>query len=337
MRAAVSTPTDELGGRRGRRTGARWLGAAVSVVSLAAVVWWISRQGPPQLPDSRAGFAWLALALLVIAVNFGLRGLRWHLLLRAASIPHRARDAEGLLLVGYMGNTVLPARGGELLRIGLLGQRTTAKRRAILGTVLVERALDAAVLVALAGLLALAGAEATPEGLGPAAGGGVVLVALLAAAAWAFRLRRRGRLERLVSAVRPVLDTLRAFAGRAALWPAALTIVIWCIDGFTLALLTRSIDVELGFGGALAVVVLASLAAAIPAAPGYAGTFDAAMLVGLHAAGIDGADASGVLLLARFAFFVPVTIAGLVTLVVGYGGVRRAARLAEEPLTSAAG
>jgi hypothetical protein len=44
-----------------------------------------------------------------------------------------------------------------------------------------------------------------------------------------------------------------------------------------------------------------------------------------------------VLLLSRFAFFVPVTIAGLVTLVVGYGGVRRAARLADEPLTSAAG
>jgi uncharacterized membrane protein YbhN (UPF0104 family) len=337
MRAFVPIQTEELTGRRRPGRGARWLGAAISLVSLGAVVWWISRQGAPQLPDSPAGFAWLALALVVIAANFGLRGLRWHLILRAAAIPHRTRDAHGLLLVGYMGNTVLPARGGELLRIALLGQRTDAKRRAILGTVLVERALDGAVLVALGLLLALAGAKATPDGLAPALGGGVAVLVLLAAGAWAFRLRRRGRLERLVQAVRPVVDTLRAFAGRAALWPAALTALIWSIDGFTLMLLTRSIDVELGFGSALAVVVLAALAAALPAAPGYAGTFDAAMLVGLHAAGLDGTDASGVLLLTRFAFFVPVTIAGLVTLVAGYGGVRRAARLADEPLTPAAG
>ena len=71
---------------------------------------------------------------------------------------------------------------------------------------------------------------------------------------------------------------------------------------------------------ALAVVVLASLVAAIPAAPGYAGTFDAGIIVGLRAVGVEGGDAVGVLLLARFMWFVPPTIVGLAVLVLGYGG-----------------
>jgi uncharacterized membrane protein YbhN (UPF0104 family) len=65
------------------------------------------------------------------------------------------------------------------------------------------------------------------------------------------------------------------------------------------------------------------LAAAIPAAPGFAGTFDAAMIVGLKAAGITGGTAVGLLILARFMFFVPATVIGLIVLVTRYGGLRR--------------
>ena len=43
------------------------------------------------------------------------------------------------------------------------------------------------------------------------------------------------------------------------------------------------------------------------------------MLLGLHAADVQGGDAVGVLLLARFLFFVPVTLAGLAVLIFGYG------------------
>jgi uncharacterized membrane protein YbhN (UPF0104 family) len=108
-------------------------------------------------------------------------------------------------------------------------------------------------------------------------------------------------------------------------------VLIWLLEGVTFLSIARAVDVELSVLAALAVVVLASLAAAIPAAPGYVGTFDAALLVGLHAAGVEGGDAVAVLVLARFMLFVPVTLAGLITLVVGYGGVRRPVRPLRRP------
>ena len=70
--------------------------------------------------------------------------------------------------------------------------------------------------------------------------------------------------------------------------------------------------------------MLASLFAAIPAAPGYAGTFDAGIVLGLKAVGVTGGAAVGFVVLARFVMFVPVTIVGLFLLLHTYGGFRRA-------------
>jgi uncharacterized protein (TIRG00374 family) len=292
----------------------------VSAFSLAAVVWWISRQESPTLPDSRTGFAWLALALVVSACTLALRGWRWHRIMRDAGIPHRLRDAFGLTLVAYMGNNVLPVRGGELLKIGLLGARTTARRREIFGTVLVERFLDAAVLAAMFAALTWAGVKGSASGWGTAA----VAVALLAASglglAIYLRLRRGGRFERFAAAIRPVARASKLFTKWEGIRLGALSVLIWTFEGITFVIIARSIGVELSVLSAIAVIVIASLAAAIPAAPGYVGTFDAGIIVGLHAAGVKGGDAVGVLLLARFMFFVPVTIVGLIVLLVGYGG-----------------
>jgi glycosyltransferase 2 family protein len=314
-----------------RPSASSLLGLLVSVISLGAVVWWVSRQEAPRLPDSRAGFAWLGFALAVIGCNFALRGWRWHCIMRHAAVPHRVRDAFGLTLVGYMGNNVLPARGGELLKIGILGARTTARRREVLGTVVVERVLDAAVLAALFVVLTWAGVDGSPGGEGVAALVAAALVAAAIGLAAYLRLRRGGRFERFAATIRPVARASKLFARREGVPLAALSLVIWCLDGFSFMLIGRSLGIELGLLAALAVVVLASLAAAVPAAPGYLGTFDAAILVGLNAAGIEGGSAVGVLLLARFMYFVPVTIVGLGTLVACYGARRGRGRVFGEP------
>jgi glycosyltransferase 2 family protein len=296
------------------------LGALVSILSLGAVAWWISRQEQPRLPDSPAGFAWLLLALVVSACTLMLRGWRWHRILNYAEAPHRLRDAFGLTLVAYMGNNVLPARGGELLKIGLLGARTTARRRAILGTVLVERLLDSAVLAALFAALTWAGVKGSASGWATATLAAAVLGVAAIGLTVYVRLRRRGRFERFAAVIRPVAGAAKLLAGREGARLAVVSLVIWCLEGITFMVIARSIDFHLAPLSALAVIVLASLAAAIPALPGYVGTFDAALLVGLHAVGVEGGDAVGLLLLARFVFFVPVTVVGLGLLVLGYGG-----------------
>jgi glycosyltransferase 2 family protein len=304
----------------------RRISVAVSVVSLAAVAWWISKQDTPQFPDSASGWAWLLTAVCAYAVALAVRGFRWHRILRLTGIPHARADAYRLTLVGYMGNNVLPVRGGELLRVGLLGSRTTARRREILSSVIAERLLDAAVLAAMFAVLTWANVADAPAGQTPAAVAAIALVAAAIALASYLALRRRGYFHALHEKIGPFVRSLRLFAHVEGLLLAGLTVLAWCGEGLTLLLIGRSLGLDLHILDTLQIIVLASLFAAIPAAPGYAGTFDAGLVLGLKAVGVTGGTAVGFVVLARFVMFVPVTLVGLFLLLHTYGGFKVAQR-----------
>ncbi len=301
----------------------------VSVVALALVAWWVSRQDAPKFPSSAGGYGWLVAALGVYSVALVARGWRWHRIMRLAEIPHRRADAYRLTLVGYMGNNVLPARGGEVLRIAILGSRSTAKRRTILGSILAERILDAAVLAALFAVLTWFGVAHAPAGQWPAAVAAVALVLGGIALAGYLALRRRGHFARFNEKVRPVTRALKVFAHAEGLLLATLSALIWCCEGTTLLLVGHALGLELHFLDSTLIIVLASLLAAIPAAPGYAGTFDAGLVLGLNAVGVHGGTAVGFILLARFVMFVPVTLAGLAVLLHSYRDFRLGRRGSE--------
>ena len=60
----------------------------------------------------------------------------------------------------------------------------------------------------------------------------------------------------------------------------------------------------------------------VPSGPGYVGTFDAAIVFGLHALGHT-ESALSYLLLLRFVIAVPITLLGLLALAGRFGGVAR--------------
>jgi uncharacterized membrane protein YbhN (UPF0104 family) len=74
---------------------------------------------------------------------------------------------------------------------------------------------------------------------------------------------------------------------------------------------------------ALYVLALASMFALVPSGPGYAGTVDAATILGIKAVGGSSRAAVSYLILVRFIVFVPITIVGLIVAVARYGGFRR--------------
>jgi uncharacterized membrane protein YbhN (UPF0104 family) len=301
------------------------LGALVSIASLGAVVWWASKQGTPKLPSGASGLALVAAAVLVYAVATVARGWRWHGILRKAGIPHARADAYALLPVGYMGNTVLPARGGELLRVFLMAGRGDAKRREVLGSIVCERLVDAATLVVLFAALTWAGVAGTPLGERPALAAVLVLAAGLAGVRVYLGLRRRGRLDAFAERVRPLVRAGRPLLGRGGIVLAAATIGIWMLEALVLWLLGRSLSLDVSPVGACFVLVLSAFLSLVPAAPGYIGTYDAAIVFGLKGLGITGSQAVGFALLTRFVIFAPITVAGLALLVWRYGGLRRIA------------
>jgi uncharacterized membrane protein YbhN (UPF0104 family) len=333
---ASTSPARERSAASGwleRRLGGRrrdLLGLAVSLVSLVAVLWWASRQETPHFPTSFGNLAVLAGAALLYAAPTLARGLRWHEILRTAGILHKRLDAYLLVVVGYMGNTVLPARGGELLRAVIMGPRSSARRREILGTIIAERLLDVVVLVCLFSVMTFANVGGSPLGQAPAVIAAIAVAALGAAVSLYLRLRRRGRFERFAAVVRPFARASKLLFGRMGLALVGLTVVIWLFEGTILMLIGRALDLDLSLLEGVFLVVLASFTAMIPAAPGYVGTFDGALIFGLKALDVPGGDAVAFAVLARFILFVPITTAGLLICFARYGGFR-ALRTYEAP------
>jgi uncharacterized membrane protein YbhN (UPF0104 family) len=269
--------------------------------------------------DSPGGFSLLALALVVCALNTIARGWRWDAILRRAHAKHETVDAFAITVVGYMGNTVLPARGGELLRILLLAERSAASRLEVLGSIIPERLLDAATLVALGTIFALVGVAGAPGGVGWTIAGAAALVTGIAALLGYLGLRRRGRFDRFAARVRPIARASRLLASPAGAALALLTATVWLGEGLVLVIVAHSLDIHPSLMQATLAVVVASLSALVPALPGYVGTFDAAFLFVLHAQGTRGGAAAGLLLLYRFIVFVPIAVVGVAILIGRYG------------------
>jgi glycosyltransferase 2 family protein len=316
-------------------------GLAISAVSLVAFIWWATEQARPEFPSGARELSELAGCLAIYAVTTLLRGWRWHTILRRAHVDHARVDAYALTVVGYMGNNVLPARGGELLRVLLLGERTTARRREILGTIIAERFLDLLTIVTLFAALTVGDVAGKPLGVAPLVLVASVSVAGASVLALLKAVRRRGRLERFAKLIRPFAHATRVLVGWSGVVLAAVTVAIWLLEASTFWLVGDALHLGMTPVEALFLVVLTSFVAIIPSAPGYIGTFEAAVVFGLNALGIEGGQALAFALLIRFLLYVPITLVGLGLMLVRYGGLRRlrfwstdSATAGDEPLPS---
>jgi uncharacterized membrane protein YbhN (UPF0104 family) len=190
--------------------------------------------------------------------------------------------------------------------------------------VVAERMLDA---IALASIFAVVVygilRETTLPSDKPLLVAGIGL-ALAAAGLVAVMALRRGRaLARVRDFMRPLAGAPRALCSREGFVLLLASFLVWALEASVYLAVARAAGLEISGMGALYVMALTNLFAMLPAAPGYVGTFDAAVVFGVKAIGGLGSQALSYLLLLRFVLFVPVTAVGLAVLLARYGGWSR--------------
>jgi glycosyltransferase 2 family protein len=303
---------------------------AVSAVALAAVVWWAIRQPLPTLPDAGAALPPLCAGLALYALATVLRGERWRALLRHGGARCSRADACALTTIGYMGNNALPARAGDLMKAFLSARRTQRPGAEIVGVLVAERILDAAALgLVFAALVTTLRLPLGVPGWALALVGGGLAAA--AAVAW-FLGRRTAAGQRARVMVATVLAPSRRLWSRRGAALLGLSMALWLVEGGVYAVLGGVAGVHLSLLDGLYVMALANIAALVPAAPGYVGTYDAAVLLGVSLVTSAAHPAAiAYVVLVRFVLFVPITLAGLLVLVARYGGRREVGTLLRAP------
>ena len=273
------------GGEVRGRSAWSWILSA----SLAALLLWWAVRGVEwkRVAALLANADWRLVAAAAGATSFSLflRGLRWRILLNAAcrlpvATVFWANNA------GYLGNNLLPARAGELIRSFLISSRSTLSRTYVLTTALSERLMDVIALV-LGSSLLLLGIHPKPGWMEDLSRTMAIVAAAGAAAITV--LPHTGRLpevmiqriplparlrEPALGLVAQVLSGMRAlhnwrrFAGFAGL-----TVVIWLSDTVGAMSMGRALGLALPFSTAFLLLTGMGLSSALPSTPGYVGIF----------------------------------------------------------------
>ena len=294
------------------------IGLAISIFS----IWFVLRDvdlGQAWAIIQTASPAWLLLGLLCLSADVLLRAVRWQRLIlpiqRVRFLP-----ILGYLLVGYLANNVLPARLGELVRSHYLGDRERISRASTLGTVVVERIVDIAVLVAIAALAILVlnvrGVVASAILVGLAVTG--LLIVGLAVGIAANRLPGARRLIALIERWPSVADAARklrdglAVAGRPRTLGEALvlSVLAWGATVIAFAAIGQAIGLHLLIGEASLLAAGVALATAIPSGPGYLGTYELAAVKIAEALGRSSEQAFALALLAHATVLVLTSVTG---------------------------
>jgi uncharacterized protein (TIRG00374 family) len=301
-----------------------WLGLLVSAVFLYLALVGL-RLDEVWHNIRTARYAWLIPGVAVYFLAVWGRTWRWHYLL--ASIQKiKLSSLFPVVVIGYMGNNIYPARAGEVLRAYVLKRREGVSISSSLATILVERVFDGVVMLFFI-FVSLPFAPMPPylrqlvvwsSILFFGVLGGFFLIA--SKPDWAkslyyrtiesfiparFRAKVEGILDRFMEGLgglRRPQDVLMIFFTSVFIWLTETTKYWFVMHGF---------EFHVPFYVLMLMTAVVNLATTLPSSPGYIGTFDAPGIRILVQFGVPGPIAAGYTLVLHAALWLPITLLGI--------------------------
>src|SRR3954447_25625166 len=280
--------------------------AAVAATTLGAFALFLTRSHPDRLVSGLASLPLSSILAAVAATTAGvvLGASRWPSLLAARGAEAPTTRLFAAMTIGAAVNNLVPARGGDAVRVESAHQLTGASRLAIAGTMVSERMLDGFVLA----LLVIAGALLSGAGgVFLWAGAGVAF----ALAAGAVLLGSQGRrlLHGRFSALGDAIAVFRV--ARVAAPALAVTAGIWLADVVMYGALARGFHLDVSIGMVLLLVGAGNLALAVPGAAAGLGSFELVTLAGAHGIGAGGPALAAFVVAVHAVIVLPPTVTGL--------------------------
>jgi glycosyltransferase 2 family protein len=263
---------------------------------------------------------WYISGMLGMILILIIRAMRWRIFLLPMGSFSTIKLYKGTI-AGFFTNYVLPFRIGEVVRAYITGQFIGKKGTVLLPSIVIERMIDGVsfflfvVIFSLFIDMPLTDKQITLVR--------ILLVAILMIFVIAIYLYYRLRdklsnyLESKEGKVASFLKDLHhgmllLFKVKHPLQIIFYSFSIWFVTGLTYWAGIKACHLDLGFIEAFILMVTAMIAIAIPAAPGFVGTFHAAIVAALVALGIDKSTAASYAFLQHFIGLIPIVVFGLI-------------------------
>jgi glycosyltransferase 2 family protein len=318
------------------------LGIAVSAALLVYLFWDIDlRDIAAHLATTSWGY--LAASVALNLLSLWLRAWRWYYLFPPGARPSHLYSA---VMIGYMGNNLLPLRAGEIVRVYVAARRGH-RFWTTLATVVIERALDGLALGLVVAALFLV-IPIPPSLRGPA---GVFLsadlVAMILLAVLAFApagcaaviralFRRWPRVERrLMDVLGTMSEGLRGVRAGHHTFPIVVSSTgIWLLFAGSVWTALHAAHLDLPLAASWTVLAFLGLGVSLPSSPGFVGVVQAASVLALALFAVPRTEALSFSLLLHASQFFPVTFVGLAFLLFEHVSLSEATRATGAPSAS---
>lgn len=315
-------------------------GFALTVVSVA-ILWQVIPWTPTVASLRATDPLFATLAIVCLLGSIIAKTVRWRLLLPDTS-PVTTRRLYRILHISFLLNNVLPARIGDVARVALTARQPGIRIGHVLSSLLTERVTDTVTLL----LCFLVVSPFLPiparyEELRSVAWAVVAAVGVVTTLGALFRARlgalaRSERLRQRIPASHRVRAEAASFAdGLARPFARERAVGIWgwswtaWVGAFAVNyLLMRALNIEAPVAVAVLLTCTTNLAMLLPSSPGAIGVFHIAATASLLPFGVPETRALSFAILAHLVNVVPVSLIGVVLLLVGrerlpLGGQRR--------------
>jgi uncharacterized protein (TIRG00374 family) len=306
----------------------RWFIIVIGLVVSLGFLWYALRDlhlGEVWTALQGANYWWLVPGVAVYFISVWFRAWRWGFLLRGSKTVS-ANRLFPVVVIGYMGNDILPFRLGEVLRAYVLWRKEGINVGTTLTTAVLERLFDGLtmVLFVLFGLLFVPLSVFLSQLVIVASAvffGALVVFLFLAAQPDLLRrvahvlighlvpARFRPPLLGLVEGIVAGLESLRS--GRDVLVLFSVTLWVWMLETAKYWLVSFAFaDLHLPYVAILLMGGAVNLLTALPSLPGYIGTFELGIKI-LEGIGAPSSSAGSYILVLHAILLLPVTLLGL--------------------------
>lgn len=322
-------------------------GIVISIVATALLFYVVN---PSEVLAALRGANPLACAALLVTVLLAMltKAIRWRLFFPEPE-KVRLRGLHEALYIGYMANTVLPLRAGEVVRALVAAETEHVSKSTTIATVLIEKVLDLGTMALLLFLLGLIFPDLPDSARYAAYVSGVGL--MVAAGAVIFALAARGMATRMTDWFEEKIPPLKSFGISGLLnafldgmafarnpvtmfWVIVWTLVQWSISASTVTLALVAVGI---YGSSpyellqmtLLVLVATNLSMAIPSAPGYVGVFHGVFVATMALFGVREDTATAAAVVEHALVFGTFIVGGAYFLMRGEAGRTGGRRLGE--------
>lgn len=251
-----------------------------------------------------ANYRFLPLIFIWGSTTSWIRALRWRVLLTTEKeIP--AQNVFWANMAGYLGNNILPARAGELIRAAYVSRENNISVPFSLTTGLIERFIDLVALVILGSIsLSNTGIVSKPlqdalHAMATIAGSGIIVLLLLPyfgdkiyQILNALPLMNESLKGKVIGLLKQFLRGVEALHHpKRALAFILFTAIIWLMDGIGTIILAHTLHLDFTLAQSFLLIAGLGLSSAIPSTPGYVGVYQFVAVVVLQPFGISKANA----------------------------------------------